>query len=165
MIERPPDQRLFEADVASAEFRAGVIKGYWGFADTDVLLEQPAWPTRIIWMAAATRPNAPDRYYIQLDLSSYRSVPPTGTFWDPSTKAMLEDKRPKGRPNSRFAKVFRTDWEGGRAFYHPYDRIAAKGHTDWPKDQPSLIWDSAHTIVDYLEEFHSLLNCGDYIGI
>ena len=74
-------------------------------------------------------------------------------------------KRPKGRPDSRVAKVFRTDWESGKAFYHPYDRMAAKGHTDWPKDQPSLIWDSDHTIVDYLEEIHSLLNSGDYIGL
>ena len=39
-----PDQRLFEADVASAEFRAGALKGYWGLAGTDVLPEQPAWP-------------------------------------------------------------------------------------------------------------------------
>jgi len=161
-----PDQRLFEVDVVTAEFRAGALKGYWGLAGSDVLPEQPAWSARILWMAAAPRPNAPDRFYVQLDLSNYRAVPPTGTFWDPSTKTTLEfAKRPRGRPDSRFAKVFRTDWEGGRAFYHPYDRVAAQGHPDWPKDQPSLVWDSNHTIVDYLEEFHSLLNCGDYLGL
>jgi hypothetical protein len=161
-----PDHRLFDADLASAEFRAGTLKGYWGLAGTDVLPEQPEWPARILWIAAAPRPNAPDRYYVQLDLSDYRTVPPTGTFWDPSTKSTLEfAKRPKGRPDSRFAKVFRTDWESGKAFYHPYDRVAAKDHTNWPKDQPSLIWDSDHTIVDYLEEIHSLLNSGDYIGL
>lgn len=161
-----PDQRLFEADLASAEFRAGVLKEYWGLAGTDVLPEEPTWPARVLWIAAASRTNAPERYYVQLDLSDYRSVPPTGTFWDPSTKAPLEfSKRPKGRPGSRFAKVFRTDWENGNAFYHPYDRVAARGHTDWPKAQPHLVWDSMHTIVDYLEEFHSLLNCGDYVGV
>ena len=161
-----PDQRLFEADLASAEFRAGVMKGYWNLAGTDVLSELPAWPARVLWMAAAPRPNAPGRYYVQLDLSGYRSFPPTGTFWDPNTRTTLElSKRPKGRPGSRFAKVFRTDWENGSAFYHPYDRVAARGHTDWPKDQPHLVWDSNHTIVDYLEEFHSLLNCGDYLGV
>jgi hypothetical protein len=131
----------------------------------DVLPEQPAWSARILWMAAASRPNAPDRFYVQLDVSNYRMVPPTGTFWDPSTKATLEfAKHPKGR-DSRFAKVFRTDWEGGRAFYHAYDRVAAQGHPDWARDQPSLVWDSNHTIVDYLEELHSLLNCGDYLGL
>jgi hypothetical protein len=160
-----PDQRLFEADVASAAFRAGALKGYWGLAGTDVLPEQPAWPLRILWIATAARPNAPDRNYVQLDLSDYRTVPPTGTFWDPATRALLEvAKRPKGRPGSRFAKIFRTDWEGGRAFYHPYDRVAAKGHPKWATEQPSLVWGNSHTIVDYLEEFHSLLNCGDYLG-
>ena len=161
-----PDQRLFEADLASAEFRAGSLKGTWGLVGADILSEQPAWPMRVLWISAAPRPNAPDRYYVRLDLSNYRTVAPTGTFWDPNTKDMLDlAKRPKGRPNSRFAMVFRTDWEGGRAFYHPYDRVAAQGHPNWPREQPSLIWDSNHTIVDLLEEFHSLLNCGDHLGL
>jgi hypothetical protein len=117
-------------------------------------------------MAAAARANAPARFYVLLDLTGYRSVSPTGTFWDPTTKFALEfSKRPKGKPDSRFAKVFRTDWESGSAFYHPYDRVAAKGHTEWAKDQPHLVWTSDRTIVDYLEEFHSLLQCGDYIGL
>ena len=161
-----PDQRLFESDVASAAFRAGALKGYWGLAGTDLLLEQPAWPARVLWIAAAPRPNAPNLYYIRLDLTDYRTVPPTGTFWDPNTKSTLElAKRPKGKPDSRVAMVFRTDWEGGNAFYHPYDRVAAKGHTEWPKEQPGLIWDSDHTIVHYQEEVHSLLTHGDYLGL
>lgn len=161
-----PDQRLFDADIASADFRAGALKGYWGLAGTDVLAEQPVWPARIVWIAAAPREKAPDRYYVQLDLSGYRTDAPTGTFWNASTKATLEfGLRPKGRPGSRVAMVFRTDWENGGAFYHPYDRVAAKGHPDWPRDQPGLIWDSDHTIVNYLEEIHSLLNSGDYLGL
>jgi len=161
-----PDQRLFEADLALAEFRAGAKKGYWGLPDSDAMPEQPAWPARILWIAAATRANAPNRYYLQLDLSDYRTVPPTGTFWDPNTRSMLEAaKRPKGKGGSRFAMVFRTDWEEGRAFYHPYDRVAAKGHPKWESEQPFLVWDSSHTIVDYLEEIHSLLESGDYLGL
>jgi hypothetical protein len=161
-----PDQRLFDADITSAEFRTGALKGYWGLAATDILAEQPAWPNRILWIAAAQHEKAPDRYYLQLDLSEYRTHAPTGTFWNPNTKAALEfSLRPKGRPGSRVAMVFRTDWENGRAFYHPYDRVAAKGHADWIKNQPSLIWDSDHTIVHYLEEIHSLLNSGDYLGL
>lgn len=161
-----PDQRLFEADVASAEFRAGAQKGYWGLPGTDVLPEQPKWPLRILWVVAAVRAGTPTRFYLQVDLADYRTVPPTGTFWDPDTGTILEvTKRPKGRDGSRFAKVFRTDWEAGRAFYHPYDRVAAKGHNKWVAEQPSLIWDSNHTIVDYLEEIHSLFNSGDYLGL
>ena len=161
-----PDQRLFEEDLSSAEFGTGVVKEFWNLADTDVLPEGLAWPARVFWMSAAARANAPARFYVLLDLTGYRSVPPTGTFWDPTTKSTLEfSKRPKGKPDSRFARVFRTDLESGSAFYHPYDRVAAKGHPDWAKDQPRLVWTSDHTIVDYLEAFHSLLQCGDYIGV
>jgi hypothetical protein len=161
-----PDERLFEEDLLSAEFLSGADKGRWGLPAPELLPDGMTWPARILWLAAANRLNAPERFYIRLDAAGYRAAPPTGTFWDPATKSTLElAKWPKGRPNSRFAKVFRTDWENRVAFYHPYDRFAAKSHTAWPKEQPHLIWTSDHTIVDYLEEFHSLLNCGDYLGI
>jgi hypothetical protein len=160
-----PDQRLFDEDLRSAEFRSGAAKGLWGVPGPDLIPEPPEWPKRILWIAAAPRPNAPVRYHVSLDLAGYRSVPPTGTFWDVETKAALEVvRRPKGSPDSRFAKVFRTDWNNN-AFYHPYDRVAAQGHPEWLKTQPHLIWDDDHTIVDYLQEIHSLLTCGDYLGV
>lgn len=160
-----PDQRLFEADLATAEFRAGALKGYWGLGGPNVLPEQPAWPIRILWVQPAVREGAPDRFYLRLDLEGYRTMPPTGTFWDPGTGSVLTpEKRPRGKADSRFAKVFRTDWKDGLAFYHPYDRVAIEGHDKWPQEQPSLIWNADHTIVDYLEEFRSLLNSGDYLG-
>lgn len=160
-----PDQRLFDEDLLSAEFRAGATKGFWCVLGHDLVPEPSEWPNRILWIAAAARPNAPHRYYFLLDFAGYRSVPPTGTFWDAATKASLElTKRPKGSPDSRFAKVFRTDWNNN-ALYHPYDRVAAQSHPEWPKAQPHLIWNDSHTIVDYLQELHSLLNCGDYLGV
>jgi hypothetical protein len=160
-----PDQRLFDEDLLSAEFRAGAAKGFWGVPGQDLVPEPLDWPKRVLWIAAAARPSAPPRYYVLLDLAGYRSVPPTGTFWDVATKTALENaKRPKGSPDSRFAKVFRTDWNNNQAFYHPYDRAAAQGHPDWPKTQPHLTWTDGHTIVDYLQEMHSLLTSGDYLG-
>jgi hypothetical protein len=161
-----PDQRLFQYDLLSAEFRIGMEKSHWGFPGNDALSDGIAWPKILLWIAAAPRSNAPDRFSIMLDAAGYRSVPPTGTFWDTSSRTPLEpSKRPKGKPNSRVAKVFRTDWENGRAFYHPYDRVAAQGHPNWAKEQPHLVWTDNHTIVDFLVEFHSLLNSGDYLGI
>lgn len=161
-----PDKRLFEADLASAEFRNGVLNGWWAVVADDVLPLGLTWPRVIVWIGAAPRDTGPSRFYLSLDAAGYRTASPTGTFCDPATGAMLEAaKRPKGRPDSRLAKVFRTDWEGGRAFYHPYDRVAAKGHKDWPSTQPHLVWTANHTIVDYLSEFHALLNCGDYLGV
>lgn len=159
---KKPDQRLFEADLQLAEYRCGLLKGCWAVENTDTL----AWPKVFLWLAAAPRDSAPDRFYIALDCEGYRAVPPTGNFWDPAKNAPLAaDKRPKGKPNSRVSKVFRTDWERGRAFYHPYDRVAATSHPEWMRDQPHLIWHDKHTIVDWLEEFHAMLRSGDYIGI
>ena len=93
-------------------------------------------------------------------------MPPTGTFWDPEKKQILTfDRRPKGKPASRVVQVFRTDWNNGTAFYHPYDRVAAHGHPNWKTEQPSLVWDGNHSIVDLLAELHLLLNSHDYVGI
>ena len=156
---KSPSQRLFEADLRSADFRSGVLKAYWDVAEVD-------WPQVILWVGAAPRTGAPDRYHVALNLEGYRAAAPTGTFWDPATDAMLDTaRRPKGKANSRFAKVFRTDWEDGKAFYHPYDRVAADSHSDWRMQQPHLVWTSEHTIVDYLEEIRSLLNSDEYDGV
>jgi hypothetical protein len=161
-----PDKRLFEADLASADFRNGVINGWWGVPGKDVVPADLEWPRAALWIAAAPRTTGPDRFYVMLDVAGYRAAAPTGTFWDPTTRAILETaKRPRGRADSRFARVFRTDWEGGRAFYHPYDRLAAGNHSDWPSTQPHLVWSASKTIVDYLVEFHGLLNSGDYFGV
>ncbi len=154
-----PSQRLFEADLRSAEFRSGVLKGYWDVAAQN-------WPQVVLWICAASRQGAPNGYHVAVDLDGYRAAAPTGTFWDPAIGATLDAaKRPKGKPNSRLAKVFRTDWEKGQAFYHPYDRRAADSHPNWRTQQPHLVWTSDRTIVDYLEEFHSLLNSDDYVGV
>jgi hypothetical protein len=162
-----PDELLLEADLLSAEFRSGAAKELWGLAEPGARPDDGAWPKAYFWLAAAPRDNAPARFYVALNVAGYRSVPPTGTFWDTTKKATLEfSKFPKGKPNSRFAKVFRTDWgESSRAFYHPYDRVAAQGHAEWVRSQPHLVWTSSHTIVDYLEAFQTLLMSGDYIGI
>ena len=162
-----PSQRQFEEDVRSAEFRIGADKGYWGLPTPEVLPATPAWPRRVLWITPAARPNAPERFHIRVDLEGYRSTPPTGTFWDPARNERLAlDKWPRGKDGSRFAKVFRTaDWKKGEAFYHPYDRVAASGHTKWPREQPHLVWTPEHTIVHYLEEFYELLHGSDYIGV
>ncbi|MGH6875746.1 MAG: DUF7665 family protein [Rhizomicrobium sp.] len=163
-----PSQRLFEADVQSAPFRIGVAKGLWALAEPNALPDGAEWPRAFFWMAAAPRDKAPERFYIALDLSGYRSMPPTGAFWDPAAKAPLDlSKWPKGTQGSRFAMVFRTSgFVGcGAAFYHPYDRVAREGHPQWPAEQPHLVWTDSRTIVDYLEEFQALLNCEDYLGV
>jgi hypothetical protein len=163
-----PDQRLFEADLQSAEFRMGVLDRRWGEAELEAMPAGAAWPKRFFWIAAAKRDGAPERFYLALDLSGYRSVAPTGPFWDPVKKATLElAKWPKGRPNSGVASVFKTSafTGAGNALYHPYDRVGSHNHGQWPAQMPQRVWTDKHTIADYLSEMYSLLNSGDYIGI
>ena len=120
------------------------------------------------WLPRRGRPRL-DRYHVALEVKGYRGMSPTGCFWGPVTKQRLDlNKWPKGKPNSRFATVvFRTNGFSfaGRAFYHPYDRAPMSDHPQWKTELPHLIWTSSHTIVDYLEEFQSLLMSGDYLGI
>lgn len=160
-----PDQRLFEEDVASAEFQIGADKRFWGMAPHDSQLGKMVWPKVVFWIAAPPRANAPDRFHIRLDLTGYRTASPTGSFWNPVTDAPLDTAHwPKGKSDSRLAKVFRVGWNNA-VFYHPYDRVAAQSHPQWPVEQPHLIWTAHNTIIDYLAEFHSLLNGEDYIGV
>ena len=163
-----PDQCLLEEDLRSAGFRMRVVSGHWDQAEPEALPADAAWPKRFFWIAAARREGAPGRYYLALDLKDYRSVAPTGPFWDPAKKATLElAKWPRGKAGSRVAAVFKTSgFKGaGNALYHPYDRVGAHNHGRWPEQMPHRIWTDKHTIVDYLAEIHGLLNRGDYIGV
>lgn len=161
-----PDKRLFYADCESAAFRAGVMRGQWGIAEAEFSPDGDTWPKAYFWLKAAVRENSPNRFYIVVDGEGYRTQSPTATFWDPHAKAQLAAKsRPKFRPDSRSAKIFRTDWENGRAFYHPYDRVAASSHGQWRAEIPGVIWTQNHTIVDFLAAFQPLLQGGDYLGV
>jgi hypothetical protein len=164
----PPDQRMLQTDLVSAPYRNGVVKGLWGEAEVEARPDGAAWPNVYFWMAAAPRSGAPDRYYVALNLAGYRNVPPTGAFWDPERKQARElGFWPKGKLDSRFALVFRTSGFSfaGRAFYHPYDRSPLSDHPHWRAEQPHLAWTDSHTIVNYLEEFQSLLTNADYLGV
>lgn len=163
----PPDQRAFEADLEEADFCIGIAKGFWGLAEQEVLPPGLGWPKVVLWVKATARPNAPAQFNVLLDCTNYRAVSPTGTFWDPETKQFLAtQKRPKGKPGSRVAQVFRTDWNNGTAFYHPYDRVASQTHPGWSNEYHHLIWDSTSTISDFLQVvLYDLLNSEDYIGV
>ncbi|MCP3381208.1 hypothetical protein NLM31_12745 [Bradyrhizobium sp. CCGUVB4N] len=164
----PPDQRLFESHLLLPEYRDGLAKELWGHVVGDDLPPGTAWPNVVFWMAAARREGAPDHYHVALNLSGYSTQPPTGPLWDPATKQTLAfSKWPKGKPGSRFAIVFRTDGFSfaGKALYHPYDRSPLSDHPEWKSEPLRPVWTSSHTIIDYLEEFQSLLTSEDYLGI
>lgn len=152
-----PDEQSFTEDLELAGFTTGVVRGLWG----PMCIE---WPIAITWIGVPHRPNSPERFLIRMDCEGYSSNSPTATFWDVEKNAQLENSRwPKGC--LKITRVFRLDWESGKAFYHPYDRIASKSHDKWPKEIPGKIWTPKHTIVDWLNEFHDLLNSDEYTGV
>lgn len=157
-----PAQRILMEHLQSPEFLAGAAEQWWGHAVDDSV----AWAHVLLWIAAPARPNAPERFYVRLDFTKYPNQAPTGNVVDPATfEPMALAQRPKGPPNSRFAKVMRTDWEGGRAFYHPYDRFAASSHPDWTTTMPLKRWSPTHTVTHWVAEFHALFQSEDYVGV
>ncbi len=157
-----PSQRILLAHLQAPEFHAGAAGGWWGYVADD----RVPWPHVLLWIAAPERPGAPDRFHARLDVTGYPGEAPTGNLVEPVSWEPLDPaRRPKGSAESRFARVMRTDWEGGRAFYHPFDRVAAKSHPDWPTTMPRKQWTATHTITRWLEEFHALFQSEEYVGV
>ena len=164
----PPDKRLFEVDIGSGEFRNGVVNEWWDLPDEgnpasrdDVAADDS--------MDGSPRPSARGHRTASTcrwtsratDLRRQRAhsgIRPPSPCWTPRS-VQRADLRAVSR------RCFRTDWKGGRTFYHPYDRVAAQEHPTWPTTLSHLVWTADRTIVDYLVEFHALLNSGDYLGI
>jgi hypothetical protein len=158
-----PDQRALEVDLGGGPFRIGVAEGRWDVGESSIVPKELIWPRRIFWVRAAPREKAPNRFYFCFDFANYPIDAPTGTCWDAESKQTLAiEKRPKG--TGQVGKVFRTDWEDGRALYHPYDRVAATSHTEWAGKYPYKIWTRGHTVVDLLTEIYVLLQSKEYTG-
>ncbi len=156
---KTPDEMALMQDLRIAPFRMAEMDGRWGhLPSTDT-----KWPFAFFWVSAALRVGSPDRFALRLDCSGYPIVAPTGTFWTLDLAQVLPPgQRPKGR--DRVARVFRTDWNGGQALYHPFDRATAD-HAGWPSQYPALVWNRSRTIVDYLEVVHGLLHSEEYTGV
>jgi hypothetical protein len=160
MIKDPAERRL-RAHLEEAPFQIGVAESWWDVVATPDL----QWPLVVFWIAAAERMNAPERFHVRLDLTNYSIVPPTGTFWDLTTHQPLATPlRPYGQ--GQVGRVFRIDWKGGQAFYHPFDRQASRdGHSQWPRQYPHLVWTEKNTVADLLSVLWELLQSRAYEGV
>jgi hypothetical protein len=157
-------QRLLEADLQRADFLVGVDKGHWSLLHP---VSESEWPRVFTWVRAASRPTGPEQWLVRWDLAGYNEQSPTGAFWDVTAGALLPGALwPKAQADSVAAKVFRIDgWtQSGKAFYHPYDRLARHDHTDWPKQNPAYVWTNKNTLTDFIVLVHRWLNCEAYIG-
>ena len=146
-----PDQRAFEADVAKAPFRLGLVEGRWRIVRT-------AWPYAVVAVSAKDARE----FVLRLNCSGYPQSPPTGGPWDIGRDQVLAFAEwPVGK-GGRVSAVFRTDWKRGTALYMPCDRESIKGHDGWRQQMPSKVWRPSDGIVQYLEQVYELLHCRDY---
>lgn len=138
------------AHLLRPEFQAARAAGRWRVLDID-------WPSALIAVSAAARPNSPDEFVLRFDLTGYPSQAPTAIPFDLETGARLTpEKLPKG-PRLSGNMAFRPDWPG---LYLPVDRSAINGH-NWR----TWRWDDSRDISFYLRLVHELLNAEDYAGI
>lgn len=155
-----PGERQMALDLEGGPYLSGCGSGWWERVDKPV----PAWPMMLFWISAAKRPNGPDRFVVRLDCVDYPREAPTGTMWDLETDQQLAAaKWPKGTGNVQ--AVFNPGWEGGRALYHPLDRVAMRGHGDWPTKYPCYVWKNDRNVTRYLTMVFRLLQSSEYTGV
>ena len=149
-----PDESLFRTHLDEAPFLAGADAGKWGVIGgaKDIL-----WPHAILWVAAAPLLVPDGKIALRFTLDGYSASAPTACPWDVEKRARLElSKWPK--VSGKFAKVFRTDWNGAVALYAPVDRVAMAGHEHWQQQFPAWWWQPHFTICKYLGFVHMVLN-------
>jgi hypothetical protein len=123
-----------------------------------------SWPNALIAVTAAPREGAPGEFVLRFELSGYPQAAPTAGMWDLETDSLLDAaKRPKGE---HAGTIFRADWEGGRALYAPWDRVAIETHDpSWASRWPRYVWHAKRDLTFYLENVHDVLHGDGYAGI
>ena len=149
MSAERPDQAALRRAIESADFVRGAALRQWRHIRTD-------WPHAYFSVTAADG----QEFVFRCECANFPDTPSVG-LWDLETNASLEAaKRPRGVGD--VAMVFRCDWENGRYLYHPHDRVAANGHSDWPQKYPALTWKREKGIAQLLLEMHNLLHGDEY---
>ncbi len=157
LLTSPPDQLMLEQDLAAPEFRCGQFENRWRHIATQ-------WPHVLIAISAAERPNSQAEYVFRFECSGYRNTAVTAQLWDVDQNARLPFNRwPTG--DAIFTSIFRFDWRDGICPYLPCDRIAFEGHTSWPVQYPSRLWQPSTGIICYLEQLYDLFNQSGYSGV
>ena len=134
------------ADLRSARFRAGVLRGHWREVSY-------AFPELIVGVAAVEPDGSSSEYCFRFELTGFPSVAPEVTIWDCAASAPLAPgSRPKG--SNRVAEAFKP-W-GNQTVYRPWDRQGS-AHNNWATTHPALAWNASRDLTFVLEDLHGLL--------
>lgn len=152
-----PDALALLTDLETPGYLFGADNNWWREARWE-------FPHVYFNVRADARVGAPGEFLFRFECSQYPTQAPLCLQWDASSESAASTSlRPKG--SGRVAIIFRTDWEGGRYLYTPFDRHALTTHTNWPAQFPRSAWRSSFTITHYLTELHDLLTSPDYTGV
>jgi hypothetical protein len=135
-----------DADLASAAYRIGVLRGFW---------RQLSYTFPILYIAvAAIEPDgSSSEYSFRFELTGFPATAPRVTIWDVEAAAPLAPpQRPKG--SQRVNEAFKQ-W-GSDTIYRPWDREGGL-HNSWSTTHPGLAWHSSRHLTFILEDLHGLL--------
>lgn len=142
----PGVKEAVASDLASARFRAGVIRGYWRQVSYE-------FPVLILAVAAVEPSGSSSEYCFRFELADYPGTAPEVKIWDCAQNTVLpKEKRPKG--SGRVIKAFQV-W-GANTVYRPWDRQSA-GHNNFARDFPDLAWHPRRDLSFILEDLYGLL--------
>lgn len=151
-----PAERSIRGHIVGARFQSGIDDKRWRLISLE-------WPSALIAVSAASREKSPAEYVLKFDLGGYPLPGLTAGVWDMTTNAFLaEGFRPKG---DRAGRVFRTDWEVGRALYAPWDYVALNSHEQWSGQYPLQAWNANRDLTFYLVNTWEVLNDDEYLGL
>lgn len=143
-------EEALQEHLRSGKFLSGQVRGRWA-------LLQVTWPTVQVTVKARDGRDV----CLRFECSGYPDRPPTAMPWDPDQGCTLPFERwPRG---GRVGQVFRPDWKNGRALYLPCDRESIDGHPNWYSEYPSLIWQPAAGLSQYLEVVSETLQSNELL--
>lgn len=139
------------ADLESARFRAGVLRGQWKLGEFSFPL---------VYISVAARPGRQRRaeFCFRFELTDYPTQAPEVKIWDPETGGPLSlAERPAGP--ARVKEAFKDGWPGPGApsVYRPWERHGLN-HNNWAASYPHLTWRASRDLTFILEDLYALVN-------
>lgn len=139
------------ADLESARFRGGVLRGQWR-------LDRYEFPVIEIAVMAVPGNQRCSEFTFRFEVSNFPTQAPEVKIWDPAKRQPLAlAERPKG--SARVTDAFKDGWpgEGAPSVYRPWERHGVT-HSNWIATHPHLTWHAGRDISFVLEDLHALIN-------
>lgn len=139
------------ADLESARFRAGTLRGQWR---QDLFL----FPLLYITVMAIPGRQRRAGFCFRFELTNFPTQAPEVKIWDLTTGGSLPlAERPAGP--TRVVEAFKDGWPGPGApsVYRPWERHGTN-HNNWATTYPHLTWLASRDLSFILEDLYALIN-------